>query len=137
MKYRLFNPTTGAGCEVRNAADRDIQLAAMGEGTTVTELPDDPVVEVDPAAKLAADKAFGQSLVDQFLAASKEANLGLATSRILMGWLKETMDYLTIGSIGVAREALGEVVAHEQLFPQAAKDAYLAQIDGYLNSQSS
>ena len=136
MKYYIHNPVTGHGFDPVEtddpaawAAERGLEGYTYTPSTYVEPVPPAP----DPAAKLAADRAFGASVVEEFLAQSKNANFNLAMSRLLMARLKETMDYLTIGSIGVAHEALSEV-ATDQLFPEPAKQYSLTKLTDYLNA---
>lgn len=87
----------------------------------------------DPAAKLAADKAFGQQLIDSFVAASRDNGFDLAQTRAINALLSEVETYLHRGSIGIAREALEEIEP-TPLFPAQAKAYYLSIIDTYLSS---
>lgn len=138
MKYRLTNSKQVSEIQDSNPvaalSKMQAQLAAMGEGTTVEELPDDPVTELDPAAKLANDKRFGKEIVDSFLSASKAANLGLYETEIIDTMLDKVERYLLRGSISVAKEAL-ELVEPNQLFPAQAKAYYLQLITAHLNEQ--
>jgi hypothetical protein len=85
----------------------------------------------DPAAKLAADKAFGQQLIDSFVAGSRANNFDLAQTRAINALLSEVEIYLHRGSIGIARDALAEITP-SPLFPAEAKAYYLSIIDTYL-----
>ena len=85
----------------------------------------------DPLLRLEADKAFGLLLVDSFVAGSRANGFDLAQTRIINALLGEVEVFLRRGSIGIARDALAEIEPMP-LFPQAAKDAYISQIDQYL-----
>ncbi len=133
MKYYLFNSSTRAGCEVRNAADRDIQLAAMGEGTTWEELPDDPIVEIDPAAKLAADRKFGAELIDVFLLDNRaDPNVRTSDSLALLQKFGPAENLLRLGDIKKCRVLIDSFVT-DLIFTVDRKTKYLAMIDAYLN----
>ena len=85
----------------------------------------------DPAVRLAADKAFGQQLIDSFVAGSRANNFDLAQTREINALLSEVEVYLNRGSIGIAHEALTEITP-TALFPEAAKQYYLNLISSYL-----
>jgi len=131
--YQLSDPATGTGYIVNNVADRNTLLATRGPDTFVTEFEGPDIPTPDPAAKLAADKAFGQQLIDSFVAASRDNNFDLAQTREINTLLSEVELFLRRGSIGIARDALAEI-APTPLFPEQAKAYYLSIIDTYLSA---
>lgn len=142
MSYRIYNPDTGHGFDPVETedpaawvADKAAQAGFDADGYTwepsaYTE-PTPPAP--DPAAKLAADKDFGQELIDSFVAGSRANNFDLAQTRAINSLLSEVEIYLNRGSIHIAREALAELEP-TPLFPAQAKAYYLSIIDTYLSS---
>ena len=112
-------------------SDLQSYLATLGDGFCVVSRT--AASNPDPAARLAADKAFGQGLIDSFVAASRDNGFDLAQTRAINALLSEVETYLQRGSISIAREALEEIEP-TPLFPAQAKAYYLSIIDTYLSS---
>lgn len=132
MQYLIQNTVTGDKMVVETD-DPVAYIEAEGlAGYVWNEYAEPPIPVHDPATKLTSDKAFGQSIVDSFLSASKAANLGLYETEILDSMLDKVERYLLRGSISVAKEAL-ELVEPNQLFPAQAKAYYLQLLTNHLN----
>ena len=93
--------------------------------------PETVYVEDSPRMKLSKDAAFGQEMLNEFLASAKAANLPLNLAEALRAKLEKVHYYLQIGSIGTALEAL-QAVTPDSLFRADAKAHYISILEDYL-----
>lgn len=87
----------------------------------------------DPAAKLAADMAFGEGLIKRFVEDGRASQMPAEVADLLDDYLNLVERRLWRGSILDARRELARLEP-KPWFPEGVQNEYLRQIDAYLSS---
>lgn len=111
---------------------------SLGVGYVAMLAPENEQIQpITGAERLALDKAFGISLIDEFNLMNRAANLDkgnpmpLAVTRLVDAKFEELKRFLLVGDIEQSKEALAEMQV-DVFLPIELKNLFLNKIDAYL-----